>query len=100
MSPTTSYQAVPSDEGSLPAKPASRFTSRKALFLSGLVFLIIAFVSYKAFFSWSIQHPSLQQDSSATTGSTKVSEAQTYSSIPPTPSDTPEMQGQGKYSVG
>jgi hypothetical protein len=75
-------------------------TSRKTLFLSGLVFFILAFTSYKAFFSWSIQleHPSPQLDSSAT--STKALESQTSSFIPPAPSDTPEMQGQGKYSVG
>ncbi|KAG2368116.1 glycoside hydrolase [Suillus spraguei] len=93
MSSTTSYQAVPSDEGSPPAKPASRFASRKTLFLSGLVFIILAFASFKAFFS--IQHPSPQLDTS-----TKASESQTSSSIPPVSSDTPEMQGQGKYSVG
>lgn len=93
MSSTTSYQAVPSDEGSPPAKPASRFASRKTLFLSGLVFIILAFASFKAFFS--IQHPSPQLDTS-----TKALESQTSSSIPPVSSDTPEMQGQGKYSVG
>jgi hypothetical protein len=96
MSSTTSYQAVPSDEGSSPAKPASRFTFSKVLFLSGLVFLIVAFTSYKAFFSESIQHPSSPQLDS----STKALQTQTSSSIPPAPSDTPEMQGQGKYSVG
>lgn len=93
MSSTTSYQAVPSDEGSPPARSASRFASRKTLFLSGLVFIILAFASFKAFFS--IQHPSPQLDTS-----TKASESQTSSSIPPVSSDTPEMQGQGKYSVG
>jgi chitinase len=98
MPSTTSYQAVPSDEGSSSAKPASRFTSRKTLFLSGLVFSILAFASYKAFFSWSIQQPSPQLDSPAT--STTALEFQTSSSIPPAPSDTPDMQGQGKYSVG
>ncbi|KAG1862561.1 glycoside hydrolase family 18 protein [Suillus subalutaceus] len=93
MSSTTSYQAVPSDEGSPPAKPASRFISRKTIFLSGLVFIILAFASYKAFFS--IQHPSPQPDSG-----TKALESQTSSSIPPAPSDTLEMQGQGKGIYG
>jgi hypothetical protein len=37
-------------------------------------------------------------DSPAT--STTALESHTSSSIPPAPSDTPDMQGQGKYSVG
>ncbi|KAG2136242.1 glycoside hydrolase superfamily [Suillus cothurnatus] len=60
------------------------------------MFLILAFTSYKAFFSESIQHPSSPQLDS----STKALQTQTSSSIPPALSDTPEMQGRGKYSVG
>ncbi|KAG0706141.1 glycoside hydrolase family 18 protein [Suillus ampliporus] len=97
----SSYQPIPSDEGSSPAKTASRFPSRKTLLLSVLVCILVAFGSYKAFISWPLEQPSPQLDSSAT--STKGDQAlgsQTSSSIPPAPSDTPEMQGQGKYSVG